>query len=173
MTHTLLHRMSNLPQYVSCISRTTFLMVDTLYVCIDAYPQHNRAATKAPHGSNNGQIQLHRLAFAPHVNGTYNNIAIRHKFQQTNLVGACDDGASSPLMSRLFKRRNVLSLAGVDTAAAAGAAPRARPLPAPSGACCSLRLDGGEPALPPPVDAECAAPPENGGGVARAVRAPT
>ena len=39
--------MSNLPQYVSCISRTTFLMVDTLYVCIDAYLQHNRAATKA------------------------------------------------------------------------------------------------------------------------------
>lgn len=95
----------------------------------------------------------------------------RHKFPQTNLVGACDDGASSPLMSRLFKRRNVLSLAGVDAAAAAGAASRAGPLPAPSGACCSLRLDGGEPALPPLVDAECAAPPETGGGVVRAVRA--
>lgn len=127
---------------------------------------------KHAHSSNNGQIQLHRLAFALHVNGTY-NIPIRHKFAQTNLVGACDDGASSPLMSRLFKRRNVLSLAGVDAAAAAaGAAPRAGPLAAPSGPCCSLRLDGGEPALPPLVDAECAAPTETGGGVARAVLAP-
>lgn len=106
------------------------------------------------------------------MRGTY-NIPIRHKFPQTNLVGACDDGASSPLMSRLFKRRNVLSLAGVDAAAAAGAVPRAGPLTAPSGACCSLRLDGGEPAVPPLVDAECAAPPETGGGVARAVRAPS
>jgi hypothetical protein len=141
---------------------------------IDAYLQHNHTANTAPRTSNNGQVQLHRLAFALHVHGTLNNTAIRHKFPQTNLVGACDDGASSPLMSRLFKRRNVLSLAGVDAAAAAaGAAPRAGPLPAPSGACCSLRLDGGEPALPPLVDAECAAPPETGGGVARGVRAPT
>jgi hypothetical protein len=89
---------------------------------------------------------------------------------EANLVGACDDGASSPLMSRLFRRRNVLSLAGVDADAAA-AAPGAAPLPPPSGACCSLRLDG-EPALPPLVDAEYAAPAETG-GVPRAARAPT
>ena len=64
----------------------------------------------------------------------------------------------------------MLSLAGVDANAAA-AAPGAAPLPAPSGACCSLRLDG-EPALPPLVDAECAAPAETG-GVPRAAPAPT
>jgi hypothetical protein len=49
----------------------------------------------------------------------------------------------------------VFSLAGVD-ADGPGAA-MAAPLTAPSGACCSLRLDG-EPALPTLVDAECAAP---------------
>jgi hypothetical protein len=58
-------------------------------------------------------------------------------------------------MSSVFSRRKVFSLAGVD-ADGPGAA-MAAPLTAPSGACCSLRLDG-EPALPPLVDAECAAP---------------
>jgi hypothetical protein len=78
-----------------------------------------------------------------------------------NLVGACDEGASSPLMSSVFSRRKVLSLAGVDADADGPGAAMAAPLSAPSGACCSL--------LPPLVDAECAAPedartPTAGGG---------
>jgi hypothetical protein len=48
------------------------------------------------------------------------------------------------MISRVLSRRKVLSLADADGPGAAFA-------------CCSLRLDG-EPALPPLVDAECAAP---------------
>lgn len=95
--------------------------------------------------------------------GKKRNPAAKTGKPNADLVGACEEGASSPWMSRSLRRRKVFSLIGVEAAAAPAA------MPAAAGTCCSLRLDG-EPALPPLVEADCA-PPE-GGGVARDGRAP-